>query len=131
MAKKVKYTGTENPFVDRIYASGLTFTPNEVRELPDGLAAKFLSHSDVFEVDAGGTDSGDTNTLLAAQETKLKTMVTGDDTIFAIKAEIDRMDKKSVTDWAENNYRVKLDKRKAVRALQDEAKELLDQFGAP
>lgn len=45
----VTYKGTDNPFKDRIYRSGLTFTPGQTRVLPEQLAARFLRHDDVFE----------------------------------------------------------------------------------
>lgn len=45
----VTYKGTDNPFKDRIYRSGLTFTPGQTRVLPEPLAARFLRHDDVFE----------------------------------------------------------------------------------
>ena len=45
----VTYKGTDNPFKDRMYRSGLTFTPGQTRVLPELLAARFLRHDDVFE----------------------------------------------------------------------------------
>ena len=44
----VTYTGTDNPFKDRIYRSGLTFTPGQTRLVPATLAQRFLRHTDVF-----------------------------------------------------------------------------------
>ena len=46
----VTYTGTDDPYKDRIYRSGLTFTPGQTRVMPAPLAARFLRHSDVFKV---------------------------------------------------------------------------------
>ena len=45
----VTYTGTDNPFKDRIYRTGLTFTPGQTRLVPLTLAQRFLRHSDVFK----------------------------------------------------------------------------------
>ncbi|WP_423454273.1 hypothetical protein [Ottowia sp. VDI28] len=45
----VTYSGREDPFVDRIYRTGLTFTPGQTRVLPGALAARFLRHADVFQ----------------------------------------------------------------------------------
>lgn len=45
----VTYTGTEKPFKDRVYKSGLTFSPGQSRVLPHALAARFLRHTDVFK----------------------------------------------------------------------------------
>lgn len=48
-AVAVTYTGTDNPFLDRIYSSGLTFTPGQTRLVPVTLAQRFLRHTDVFK----------------------------------------------------------------------------------
>ena len=45
----VTYTGREDPFIDRIYRTGLTFTPGQTRVMPAPLAARFLRHEDVFQ----------------------------------------------------------------------------------
>lgn len=45
----VTYIGRESPFVDRIYHSGMTFMPEQTRELPDTIAVRFLRHEDVFK----------------------------------------------------------------------------------
>ena len=50
----VTYTGTDDPFKDRIYRSGLTFAPGQTRLVPATLAQRFLRHSDVFKEGAAG-----------------------------------------------------------------------------
>ena len=50
----VTYTGTDDPFKDRIYRSGLTFAPGQTRMVPATLAQRFLRHSDVFKEGAAG-----------------------------------------------------------------------------
>lgn len=44
----VTYTGRDDPFKDRLYRSGLTFTPGQTRIVPLTLAERFLRHQDVF-----------------------------------------------------------------------------------
>ena len=46
----VTYTGTDDPFKDRIYRSGLTFAPGQTRLVPFTLAQRFLRHADVFKL---------------------------------------------------------------------------------
>lgn len=45
----VTYTGRDDPFIDRLYRSGLTFTPGQSRIVPLTLAERFLRHADVFQ----------------------------------------------------------------------------------
>lgn len=47
-AVKVRYTG-KSEWADRLYGSGLSFIPQQVRAIPGTLAVRFLKHSDVFE----------------------------------------------------------------------------------
>ena len=44
----VTYTGRDDPFVDRLYRSGLTFAHGQSRVVPPTLAERFLRHADVF-----------------------------------------------------------------------------------
>lgn len=46
---QVRYVGTDEPYTDRLYASKLTFYPQQVRRLPGELAVRFLRHEDVFK----------------------------------------------------------------------------------
>lgn len=45
----VTYTGRDDPFKDRLYRSGLTFTPGQTRIVPLTLAERLLRHQDVFK----------------------------------------------------------------------------------
>jgi hypothetical protein len=44
----VTYTGRDDPFIDRLYRSGLTFAHGQSRVVPPTLAERFLRHTDVF-----------------------------------------------------------------------------------
>lgn len=48
MNTPVQYIGRKATYTDLLYGTGLTFVPNQVRPLPERLAAKFLRHSDLF-----------------------------------------------------------------------------------
>lgn len=45
----VTYTGRDDPFIDRLYRSGLTFSNGQSRIVPPTLAERFLRHTDVFK----------------------------------------------------------------------------------
>lgn len=45
----VTYTGNDDPFIDRLYGTRLTFEKGQTRPLSPDLAARFLRHSDVFK----------------------------------------------------------------------------------
>lgn len=45
----VTYTGNDDPFIDRIYGTRLTFEKGQTRALKPELAARFLQHADVFK----------------------------------------------------------------------------------
>lgn len=45
----VTYTGDDDPFIDRIYGTRLTFEKGQTRALKPELAARFLQHADVFK----------------------------------------------------------------------------------
>lgn len=139
----VKYKGSRSPFVDHIYSTGLTWMPNENRELPAEIAHKFLHHSDVFEEfvqppppeeeeeDQREPVASDTDAQLAAAQAERDQLRDGEDARYILMDEIDRMDKQTLVNWASDNYRQKLDKRKGVRALRDTVKGFVDQYGMP
>ena len=49
MNTQIQYIGRKPSFKDVLYGTGLTFVSDQVRELPDTLAAKFLRHNDLFQ----------------------------------------------------------------------------------
>ena len=45
----VKFIG-KKPWYDHLYKTDLTFQPNQVREMPEHYARKFLHHIDMFQL---------------------------------------------------------------------------------
>ena len=139
----VTYTGTDDPFKDRIYRSGLTFTPGQTRLVPVTLAQRFLRHSDVFKEGAAGeakaakkaeqtlTEQYDTKQVLQQQQQEQDDQRQQEDARFALLDSIDRMDRKAVIDWAEQHYKQKIPGNVSVAAAREQAKGFIDQYGMP
>lgn len=135
----VTYTGTDAPFKDRIYRSGLTFTEGQTRVLPAPLAARFLRHADVFQpAGAGPSESAanelpadDTAEAMAQQQQEIERQREREDARFALLDQIESMDKKMLEDWAEVNFKQKLDGRMSLRNMRDAVKGFVDQYGMP
>lgn len=142
----VTYTGTEEPFVDRIYRSRLTFMPGQSRELPPELATKFLLHADVFERSEAGepkaksADKGakkasepkdDTQEKLEAAKKAEDERRQKENQRFELHQQIDKMDKPALRDWAKEKFRQDLPGNLGVEKMRDRVKGFVDQFGAP
>jgi hypothetical protein len=140
----VTYVGTDDPFKDRIYRSGLTFIPGQTRQVPATLAQRFLRHSDVFVEGAAAkqktaekpmTDPAppvdDTKELLDKQVQEQDDQRLNEDARFALIDSIDSMDKKAVLEWAEVNYKQKMQGNLGVAKLREMAKGFIDQYGMP
>ncbi len=139
----VTYTGTDDPFKDRIYRSGLTFTPGQTRLVPVTLAQRFLRHSDVFKEGAAGeakaakkaeqtlTEHDDTKQVLQQQQQEQDEQRQQEDARFALLDSIDSMDRKAVIDWAEQHYKQKIPGNVSVAAAREQAKGFIDQYGMP
>lgn len=140
----VTYTGTEDPFKDRIYRSGLTFAPGQTRLVPATLAQRFLRHSDVFEAgDAGEaktvkkdekaaqTQLDDTKKVLEAQKQEQDSLRQQEEARFALIDSIESMDRKAVIEWADQTYKQKIPGNVSVANAREMAKGFIDQYGMP
>ena len=138
----VTYTGTDDPFKDRIYRSGLTFTPGQTRLVPITLAQRFLRHSDVFKEGeaaepkaakkaAEKEPADDTKQVLEQQQQEQDAQRQQEDARFALLDSIDRMDRKALIDWAELNYKQKIPGNVSAEKARDIAKGFIDQYGMP
>lgn len=133
----VTYTGNEDPFVDRIYRSRLTFEHGQTRELPPELAAKFLQHADVFQA-AGEAKAkkpakakDDTQEQLEAAEKAEGERREQENTRFEVHQQIDKMDKAAMRDFAKTNFKVELPGALGEARMRDQVKGLVDQYGMP
>lgn len=133
----VTYTGSEDPFVDRIYRSRLTFEHGQTRELPPDLAAKFLQHADVFQA-AGeakakkpAKSKDDTQEQLEAAEKAESERREQENTRFEVHQQIDKMDKAAMRDFAKTNFKVEFPGALGEAKMREQVKGLVDQYGTP
>lgn len=133
----VTYTGSEDPFVDRIYRSRLTFEHGQTRELPPDLAAKFLQHADVFQA-AGeakakkpAKSKDDTQEQLEAAEKAESERREQENTRFEVHQQIDKMDKAAMRDFAKTNFKVEFPGALGEAKMREHVKGLVDQYGMP
>lgn len=149
--KAVTYFGKEDPFVDRIYHSNLTFTPGQTRAVPVALAARFLLHSDVFkEGDAaaknvkekaveapadkkaeGDTHKDDTAVLLAEANKEQDKQREQDNARFELLESLESMDAKALRDFALTNYKQKINGTLGEAKVRDQVRGFIDQYGLP
>lgn len=134
----VTYTGTDDPFKDRIYRSGLTFAPGQTRMVPATLAQRFLRHSDVFKEGAAGeakaakkTEQDDTKQVLEQQQHEHDEQRQQEDARFALIDSIESMDRKALIEWAHQHYKQKIHHNTSVEKAREMAKGFIDQYGMP
>lgn len=134
----VTYIGTDDPFKDRIYRSGLTFTPGQTRLVPVTLAQRFLRHSDVFKQGAAGevapekeqaTPKDDTKQLLEQQKQEQDTQREQEDARFALLDQLDNMDKAGLIAWAKDNYKQSIPGNLGLEKVRERARGFVDQYG--
>ena len=132
----VTYTGREDPFVDRIYRSRLTFEHGQTRELPPDLAAKFLQHTDVFHAAEAKAKKpakakDDTQEQLEAAEKAESERREQENTRFEVHQQIDKMDKAAMRDFAKTNFKVDFPGALGEAKMREQVKGLVDQYGTP
>lgn len=151
----VTYTGTDDPFKDRIYRSGLTFTPGQTRAVPEQLAARFLQHQDVFQradvakpakkaepkrADAQKTEDADqqaqevaddTAELLDATKKQEDEQREKDDARFALLDSIESMDREALTTFVSVHYQQKIHHNLGLAKARDMVRGFIDQYGMP
>ena len=139
----VTYTGTDDPFKDRIYRSGLTFAPGQTRLVPATLAQRFLRHSDVFKEGSAGeakaakkaeqaqAEQDDTKQVLEQQQQEQEEQRQQEDARFALLDQLDSMDKPGLIAWAKDNYKQSIPGNLGLEKVRERAKGFIDQYGAP
>lgn len=141
----VTYTGSETPFVDRVYRSRLTFDPGQTREVPADLAAKFLRHQDVFQPAGQKDDTAkpkkdaqkpagqkdDTAEKLEAAKKDEEERRAKENARFELHQQLDKMDKQALRDWAKVKFQQEFPGNLGEANLRDRVKGLVDQYGAP
>lgn len=156
----VKYIGKLEPWFDRLYDTGLSFTCGQTRRLPWDMAPKFLRHSDIFEeykpleslddnepplvdlIKPKKSDDqppletlednkpDDTQQLLEEQEVKNKEKEDKQLEKQALYDQVNSMDKDAVENFIDINYQQNLDKRGSIETVRAKAIAIIDEFGA-
>lgn len=131
----VKYTGRENPFIERNYGSSLSFDQGQVRVVPVELAAKLLRHADVFTpgdvADAAPVEpagDGTQSTLDVAAKAKAEQDASNNLRQDVVDT-INRMDKDALKDYAQLNYGQPIPKTLTIENMRAKVVGLIDQFG--
>lgn len=141
----VTYIGRQENYIDRIYRTGLSFTPGQSRQLPAGMAAKFLRHGDSFERTKADGDAeankkppegdtppvDDTAEKLAEAEKKAKEEREKEERLFAIHGQIDSMDKEEVREFLDRHFGEKPHVKTGLPKLQALARDLVATRGLP
>lgn len=128
--KKLKYIGTQAAWTDRIYDTGLAFTPNMIRELDDVTANKLLRHTDVFEEDTGSDPAeSDTDDIISAHKAARAKVMLSDDDVAAVKQQVMRMSRRELDDFSQQNWRKKPKARASLDDARNEVMLNIDQFG--
>lgn len=118
---EVKYIGKREPWFDRLYDTGLSFTCGQTRKLPWDLAPKFLRHIDLFEEakQAAPKKSEDDDTGKPASDKK-----SGKEdeapTVEPAKEEAPVDDTKAIIDEQSKKTKEKDDKQFELQALYDQ-----------
>lgn len=137
----ITYIGNENPFVDRVYNSRLTFTHGQSRVVPEPLASKFLAHADSFQrsdaaqaVQAVATQELEVNSTSAQLDEAARKDAERrqkENSRFELHQQFDKMDKKALRDWAKVHFKQDLHHNLSESNVREQVKGLVDQFGAP
>lgn len=137
----ITYIGNEDPFIDRVYNSKLTFTPGQSRVVPEPLASKFLAHTDSFQrSDVEQTTQATATQALEEDSTEAQLNEAArqeaerrqkENSRFELHQQFDKMDKKALREWAKVNFKAELHHNLSEANVREQVKGLVDQFGAP
>lgn len=130
----VKYIFRRPRWVDNIYGSGLEFTTNQTRVLPESLALKFLRHTDTFVRDDAHvvtlkTTEQETQEAVAAAEARANEQAARDQQKFEVFLLLDQMEKEPLAQYVRERFALSLDETANIDAMRIEAKALIDRFG--
>lgn len=132
----IRYIGRPEQWVERKYKTGLVFTRNQVRSLPDDLAHKMLRHTDLFELadtepqgESEPDPDDDTEEQLKKAKSEQDESSKAHEEVQAMREEIMNMDKDSLDHFAYTRYEQKINKRRSVENLREEVIGFVDQYG--
>lgn len=135
----VHYLG-QREWADRLYGSGLTFAPGQVRRVPGELARRLLRHADLFAPAPAGEspqEAGaaapaavdDTAEQLAAAAKQREELREVERQRQDVIDTVNTMNKDALRDFAQVNYRQTLAKNLSVESMRAKVIGFIDQFG--
>ncbi|QLI49420.1 hypothetical protein vBPaeMUSP18_17 [Pseudomonas phage vB_PaeM_USP_18] len=126
----VKYIGRRPFWKDTVYHSGVTFSTDQVRALPQALAAKLLRHIDLFEEAEFATAQQDDTGFQIDDGKKIEAAKRERDIEFDVIGQINQMDKKTLADFAMTRFQLKVNTRNTLEQMRKEVSQHVDRFGA-
>lgn len=137
----VKFIG-RRPWTDHLYGSKLPFEPGQVRHVPTELARRFLRHQDVFQPHAAEVaepiepaaeqdtkQADDTAEILADAQLQAQQEQRTNVELQDLFDRVALMDKDALIEFATNNYRMPLDKRRSEQNLREQVIGFINQYG--
>lgn len=133
----IRFIGRRDSWREVRYGSGLTFTRNQVRSVPEKLANRLLRHIDLFELAeqveteeaAKAAAKDDTEDQLAAAKEQAAKRKAEEAQRQSVVDRVMVMDKQALEDFAKANYQQDLDKRRSVETLRQQVVSFIDRFG--
>lgn len=131
----VKYIGRRDSWTDRLYGTGLTFTKDQVRFVPDESARQLLKHTDLFAEDAAAKPAqekktDDTEQAMAQAEVEKAEQHAKVNAVADLHDQVNQMTKDALEQFAKDKFNIDLDKRQKVDGLKKEVHTLIDRFGS-
>lgn len=133
----IRFIGRRDSWREVRYGSGLTFTKNQVRSVPERLAERLLRHADLFELadkaeakePAKAAPEDDTMEQLDAAKQEAAKHKALEEQRQSVVDRVMVMDKQALEDFAKANYQQDLDKRRSVETLRQQVVSFIDRFG--
>lgn len=130
----VTYIGSDEPFVDRIYHSKLTFEHGQTRSIPAALAHRFLRHTDSFKEGKAAKKQDPQDDTAQKLEEAAKADAERQDAEnnrFDVLQQIERMDAAALRDFAKVNFKQDIHHKVGLEKARDMVRGFVDQFGMP
>lgn len=125
----IRFIGRREVWREIRYGSGLAFTKNQVRSVPERLAERLLRHVDLFELADKAAPEDDTMEQLDAAKQEAAKQKALEEQRQSVVDRVMVMDKQALEDFAKTHYQQDLDKRRSVETLRQQVVSFIDQFG--
>ncbi|WP_454706768.1 hypothetical protein [Delftia acidovorans] len=139
----VQYIGRRPSYTDRLYGTGLSFEPEQVRGLPASIAKNFLRHGDLFQraavVEQAGTGQAeqqpqgvpldDTAAQLAEAQRLQDEQRAKDMRRQELLDQVSNMDKEGLQVFAKDTYNQVVPKTMTLENMRAKVFAFIDQYG--